>query len=293
MKTVAAQHYRERMRRVLDHIERNLDRDLDLATLSDVAAFSKHHFQRQFAEYFGLTPHRYVQLARLKRASHQLAYRGAGSILNVALDSGYESAEAFGRVFKERFGQTPSDFREQPDWEPWTAAYAPLHQARSIIVTDFNPADVRIVDFPATPVALLEHKGDPARIGESIRNFIAWRKQAGLAPRTSATFNILHNDPQTTPPEDYRIDICAATDRPVAGNGSGISEGLIPEGRCAVIRINGFSDDLRPAVTYLYRDWLPESGEELRDFPMFAQRVSFFPDVAENEAVTDIFLPLK
>ena len=160
-------------------------------------------------------------------------------------------------------------------------------------MTNFSPADVSIVDFPATPVALLEHKGDPALIGESIRRFIGWRKQAGLPPRNSATFNILHNDPETTPPHEYRIDICAATSRPVAENDAGVIEGLIPEGRCAVIRILGSSDDLRPAVTYLYREWLPESGEELRDFPMFAQRVSFFPDVAENEAITDIFLPLK
>jgi AraC family transcriptional regulator len=38
---------------------------------------------------------------------------------------------------------------------------------------------------------------------------------------------------------------------------------------------------------------LPQSDEELRDFPLFFQRVSFFPDVAESEAVTDVFLPLK
>ena len=293
MKTVAAQHYEERMRRVLDHIEGNLDRDLDLATLSGVAAFSKHHFQRQFTEYFGLTPHRYVQLARLKRASHQLAYRNAESILNLAMDSGYESAEAFARVFKERFGQTPGEFRERPDWGPWTAANMPLHQARSILMTDFDPADVRVVDFPATPVAVLEHRGDPARIGDTIRSFIGWRKQAGLPPRTSPTFNIVHNDPRTTPADEYRIDICVGTNRPVPGNDVGIIDGLIPQGRCAVLRIQGSSDDLRPAVTHLYRDWLPDSGEELRDFPMFAQRVSFFPDVAENEAITDIFLPLK
>jgi AraC family transcriptional regulator len=293
VKTVAARHYQERMRRVLDHIEGNLDGDLDLAVLSGVAAFSKHHFQRQFSEYFGLTPHRYVQLARLKRASHQLAYRGADSILHLAMDSGYESAEAFARVFKERFGQTPGEFRERPDWGPWTAAGAPLHQARNILMTDYNPGDVRIVDFPATPVALLEHKGDPTRIGDSIRTFIGWRKQASLPPRTSATFNILHNDPDTTAADEYRLDICAATSRPVAANEVGVVEGLIPEGRCAVLRMTGSSDDLRPAVSYLYRDWLPDSGEELRDFPMFAQRVSFFPDVAENEAITDIFLPLK
>ena len=69
--------------------------------------------------------------------------------------------------------------------------------------------------------------------------------------------------------------------------------GLIPGGRCAVLRGTGRSDDLEPAALFLYRDGLPESGEELRDFPLYAQRVSFFPDVAEKDAVTDLFLPLR
>jgi AraC family transcriptional regulator len=55
----------------------------------------------------------------------------------------------------------------------------------------------------------------------------------------------------------------------------------------------GASDDLGPVATYLYREWLLESGEELRDFPVQCQRVSFLPNVPEHETVTDPFLPLK
>ena len=68
---------------------------------------------------------------------------------------------------------------------------------------------------------------------------------------------------------------------------------MIPGGRCAVLRVIGGSDDLEAPALYLYRDWLPASGEEPRDFPLYCQRVSFFPDVPEHEAVTDLFLPLK
>lgn len=70
----ALQNYRDRMRRVLDHTDRHLDADLDLDSLSAVAAFSKFHFHRQFSAAFGLSVHRYVQLARMKRASHQLSF---------------------------------------------------------------------------------------------------------------------------------------------------------------------------------------------------------------------------
>src|SRR5450755_248658 len=62
----ALQNYHARMQRVLDYIDRHLDGDLDLETVSRVAAFSKFHFHRQFTATFGLSVHRYVQLARIR-----------------------------------------------------------------------------------------------------------------------------------------------------------------------------------------------------------------------------------
>lgn len=155
----------------------------------------------------------------------------------------------------------------------------------------FTDDQVRIVDFPATPVGLIEHRGDPALIGDTIRRFIAWRKEAGLSPNRSATFNILYEEPDAVAASDYRIDICAAVTE-VAPNEHGVFAGLIPAGRCAVLRTIGSPDDLKPGVSYLYAEWLPRSGEEPRDFPLYAERVHFYPDVPESEAVTDIFLPL-
>ena len=72
-----------------------------------------------------------------------------------------------------------------------------------------------------------------------------------------------------------------------------MTAGIIPGGRCAVLRIVGGADDLESAAAWLYREWLPASGEEPRDFPLYCQRLSFFPDVPENETVTELFLPLE
>src|SRR5258708_659902 len=51
----ALQNYHARMQRVLDYIDQHLDGDLDLETVSRVAAFSKFHFHRQFTATFGLS----------------------------------------------------------------------------------------------------------------------------------------------------------------------------------------------------------------------------------------------
>ncbi len=85
--TIAQHNYHARMQRVLDYIDAHLDDELDLTTLSQVAAFSKFHFHRQFSATFGLSVHRYVQLARLKRASQALVRDDNHSITAIAMDA--------------------------------------------------------------------------------------------------------------------------------------------------------------------------------------------------------------
>ncbi len=292
MKT-AIENYHARMQRVLHHIEQHLGDPLDLDALSDIAAFSKFHFHRQFTALFGISPHRYVQLARLKRASFRLAFKSREAVTEIALDAAYETPESFTRSFRERIGQSPSEFRKEPNWEPWLKALGPLTKARSNNMTTYTKDNVKTIEVPEIAVAIMEHRGNPAKIGDTIKRFIEWRKTTGLHPRSSATFNIFHTDPLTTKPEDFRMDLCAQMRQPLGENNAGVKAGKIPSGRCATLRIAGSSDDLETAATFLYRDWLPESGEEVRDFPLYCQRVSFFPDVPEHEAITDLFLPLQ
>jgi AraC family transcriptional regulator len=293
MRKATLASYQARIQRVLADIDREIDDDLDLDRLASVAAFSKFHFHRQFVASVGVTPHRYVQLARMKRASYRLAFREDASITDIAMDAGYEAPDAFARAFKGRAGQIPSAFRKSPDWDSWLVTLGPLSHARSKFMTAFSVDDVTICDVPTTPVAVMRHRGDPTHIGETIQRFIAWRKATGLVPQVSATFAVFYDDPRTTPPVDFRLDLCAATDRIVEPNDQGVEAGLIRGGRCATLRVVGMSDDLEPAALFLYRDWLPGSGEDPRDFPLYCQRITFYPDVAEHQAVTDLYLPLK
>lgn len=289
------QGYQARMQRVLDHIDQHLDDDLDLETVSGVAAFSKFHFHRQFTATFGLSVHRYVQLARLKRASHRLADRSnAQSVTDIAMDAGYDAPDAFARAFRRRFGQSPSSFRKSPDWQPWLAAFGPFENARSRIMEKiFTHDDVTIRDVPDTPVAILEHRGDREMLSDTIQRFVAWRKAAGLSPATSPTFNVFRSEREPANPADYSMDICVGTDLQIEAEDAPMKAGVIPGGRCAVLRVNGASHNLEPAALYLYRDWLPDSGEEVRDFPIYCERRLSFPDGPVLDVIAELFLPLK
>jgi AraC family transcriptional regulator len=292
--TTAVENYQARMQRVLDYIDQHLHDDLTLEVLSSIAAYSKYHFHRQFTATFGLSVHRYILLARMKRASYRLVYRDTQSVTSIAMDAGYDAPDAFARAFRQRFGQSPSSFRKSPHWKPWHSAFTPLDDARSkLMQKTFTNDDVTIRDVLPTPVAIMEHRGDPATLAITIQRFIAWRQVFDLHPKTNPTFNIWRSERRPESPADYSVDLCVGVPPSFEVNGGQMKAGEIPGGRCAVLRVVGNTGNLEPAALYLYRDWLPASGEEAGDFPLYCQRLSLFPEVAEHEAIAELFLPLK
>lgn len=89
------------------YIESHLDDDLTLVGLGSEGGVSAPHLARVFAQTTGLPVMRYVWRRRLARAVRALA-QGDQTVLNVALDAGYASHEAFTRAFRAEFGLTPA-----------------------------------------------------------------------------------------------------------------------------------------------------------------------------------------
>ncbi len=288
MNDAATRNYQQRFARVFDYIDHHLAEELSVELLSQVANFSKFHFHRQFAGYAGINVFRYIQLMRLRHASYQLAFEERRRITDIALESGFENPESFSRAFKKTFGQTPSQFRKHPAWEAWNNQYQFTKRERE------QTMNVEIVEFEETMVAVKEHRGNPALVNDSAKIFIEWRKSSGLSPvKSSDTFGVAYDDPETTDSSQFRFDICGEIHKPVPENPHGVINKVIPGGRCARIRHQGSHDGLDEVAYHLYRDWLPESGEELRDFPLFFHYLNLIPETPEHELITDVYLPLK
>jgi len=279
--------YTERFARILKHIDEHLDEPLSVENLCLLANFSRFHFQRQFTAYVGLPVTRYIQLMRLRRASYQLLLDDQCQVIDVAMAAGFDNPESFSRAFKKQTGQTPTQFRAQPDWPHWKKHFQPPNYQRH------SPMTIEIIDLESISIATLEHRGSPDCILDSVRIFIDWRKASGLSPVSRCrTFGIPYSDPDMTPPENFHFDICGEVDSPVPENPQGIINKQIPGGRCARLRHIGSTDEIRGSVIALYQEWLPESGEELRDFPVFFHYIKRVPEVPEHEQITDIYLPI-
>ncbi|MGF6605582.1 AraC family transcriptional regulator [Paraburkholderia sp. WSM4175] len=99
-----------RIRRVTDYIRTNLAEDLAIAELAEQAGLSSFHFARVFRRETGETPHQFVTRLRLEEAARLLRATDR-TVLQIALEVGFENASHFSVQFKRGYGATPLAYR--------------------------------------------------------------------------------------------------------------------------------------------------------------------------------------
>ena len=102
--------HRARIAKVQRHIAEHLDERVDVAALAKIASLSPRQLERVFTRTIGEMPAAYARRLRLERAAIQLRTTPA-TILTIAVEAGFESHEAFTRMFRARFGHTPAGYR--------------------------------------------------------------------------------------------------------------------------------------------------------------------------------------
>lgn len=95
------------------YIKRNDNESLNLGYLSKQSGYSEFYLSKKFKEISGMQFKDYLRHRRLAFALKELRDTSKG-ILDIALQYGFSSHEAFTRSFKEAYGVTPSEYRRHP-----------------------------------------------------------------------------------------------------------------------------------------------------------------------------------
>lgn len=281
----------QRLLKAIKFIDDNFENKLSLDEICKHAGLSKFHFHRLFLAFFDMNIYEYMKAQKLKEAANRLFRESHQQIIEIAFSSGFESPQAFARSFKKHFNQSPSAFRKSPNWAEFEKSNAPLKNAKEKVVKIMkHNYKVEIVNFKGANIASIHHDNTKKSLGSTIAQLIEWRKENNLPPSKSKTFNIFHSKDDED--DIFPIEIGVETNADIAENKFGIARSHIPAGRCAKVQIDGSDEQLGHVFNYLYREWLPQSGEELRDSPPFCERVSFPPFVNPNEAITEVYMPL-
>lgn len=111
LEAVNLNHF-QKIKEALEYIDSHLDEPISLESISNQFHFSPYYFHRMFSVVVGKTIAAHIRDRRLLYACTRLAETDE-SVLNIALDSGYNSAQSFTRAFKGLYGVSPIEYRRQ------------------------------------------------------------------------------------------------------------------------------------------------------------------------------------
>jgi AraC family transcriptional regulator len=300
MRHRTASDYRQRLIRALRHIQEKLDAALPASELAAVAHFSPYHFSRIFSAMVGESIGQHVRRLRLERAAGALR-RSDRTILELALDAGYESHEAFTRAFASHFGMNPSEWRSVAVEPALPAAACRVYYGVDQAVSQFVPLlqenpmmDIRIESLPALQVAAVRHSGSYRTIGPEFERLAAWFGRSGLFGPSTQGVGIYYDDPRETPEEKLRSDACFSLGRSMPADAPDWVRAATTEaGEYAIARFKGPYTRLDEAYQWLFSTWLPTSGREPAEKPILEFYRNSPRDTRPDDLVTDIAIPLK
>jgi AraC family transcriptional regulator len=95
---------------ILDYIHEHLDQDIKLEDLAQLLGISQFHFSHSFKQALGISPYQYLIQQRIERAK-QLLKQTERSIMDIALDCGFNSHSHMSKQFRQLTGMTPRVYR--------------------------------------------------------------------------------------------------------------------------------------------------------------------------------------
>jgi len=282
---MSTKSHNERMNRVVQYIEDNLDSELKIQELSNIACYSEFHFHRLFRSFVGESLYGYKKRLLLERAVKQLQYTDE-TITDIAFNCGYENQPSFNKAFKNQFSYTPSQVRKQKV---------------SISTIQFNPNNVRSIKMKPEIKNINDINVIGARETGSYAEAApkAWGRimkfaySNRLMDKNTRSIGISHDDPNVTEPERIRYDACLDIDVSIEG-ADNLNKSTLPAGKYAVFLHKGAYENFQQSYSYIFNQWLPDCTEKLADnkkcFEIYLNRD---PRKTKPENLkTEIYIPL-
>ncbi|EJK81968.1 AraC family transcriptional regulator [Agrobacterium sp. SHOUNA12C] len=274
--------YETRLRRVSAYIHEHLDEELDMERLAEIACMSSYHWHRIYRAIYGETAAATVKRLRLHRAAGDLVNTDL-AVNDIAKRSGYPNLQSFNRIFKSVYGMPPARYRNEGSH----TIFEPSTQGRIKLMFD-----VTLRTIPSLSLIGVSHTGPYMQIGQAFEILFGTLYARSLARPDMRMIGVYLDDPDVVPAEKLRSYACVNASEEVAANAP-LERRTVDGGEYAVLRHKGPYADMYKAYQWLYAEWLPASGRQLRDAVMFEEYLNNPRDVQPTELLTEIYMPLQ
>ncbi len=306
--------YIGRINKVIDYINANIQSSFTLGELAAESCFSKYHFHRIFGSLMGEPLGQFIHRIRLEKAASLLANNFSKSVTEVLLDCGFSSAAHFSRIFKDRFNESPSEWRKKHQAKSKNSQLmsnvseefkissyyvndVSFQQQWRIVMNKHREAKVEVKDLPEMTVAYVRHIG-PYAANEKLFESLFTKLMQWAGPRDLIKFpetqmmSIYHDNPEITDKSKLRTDCCISVPADTEVDGD-IGKSNLPGGKYAMARFELGATEYSEAWQAVMAGWLPESGYQCDDRPCFELYHGSPEDHSEGKCIVDICVPVK
>ncbi|MFC6228115.1 helix-turn-helix domain-containing protein [Paenibacillus allorhizosphaerae] len=279
------------VQQAIDYIEDHLYEPLELQQIADRAFMSVPHLYRAFYSLTGHPIKEYIRKRRISMSAMHLRHSDK-LVWNIAFDCGFDSYQAFTKMFKKVAGMTPGAYRNADLYYTFEALnlFADVSYVGEKELFDRYP-DVSVIRFPPLQTAVYRHRASsPEGIEEeAYRIVFAKLEQAGWPMERIRLFGSNVELASWELPYGYDIMIplpdtgaCAASDDFHVATFPG---GLYAVGKSAETS----GPQIVAAWDRLLSEWLPRSAFELGDHSYVEEFLTYQGRITRLK----LYLPVK
>lgn len=281
------------MNKAMKYIEENLMGEIDFDEMSRIACCSEYHFRRMFSFLAGMPLGEYIRRRKLSLAAVLLNNQD-NKIIDVALQLGYNSPDAFTKAFQAMHGIAPSNVKKG---NITLKAFPPM--TFQLTIKGGNEMDYRIVEKDPFKIVGLKkritlifegvnHQMDPLVESLTDERIKYLKSLCNIEP--SGILSVSANFSERTV-EGSELDqyIGVATTKQVLGHWEVLE---VDATSWAVFTVVGeFPKALQDTWACIYGEWFPTSGYELTGGPEILWNES--SDTSKHDYKSEIWIPVR
>lgn len=294
--------YKNRINRVFEFIDQNLESDLSLNAVSEIAFFSPFHFHRVFKFVTEETLNEYVKRKRIEKSASDLLHKNI-TATQIAHKYGFSDNSSYSRAFKKYFRVSPTEFKNQnpnkfskirqlkskngqeyPDYEKYICIINNLKKW-----TEMN-AKIEIKEMPKMDLAYVSSIG-PQNLESAYQKLMKWATPQGLMNEQTKMVTIYHDSFKVTEPNKVRMSASILLNKTVEADGE-IGLTSIQKGKFIVGSFEIGLNEFEKSWTGLFV-WMNENGYKKADREPFEIYYNNFNEHPERKAIVDFCIPIE
>ena len=252
---------------IMYYIYTHIETNIDIEELSIDLEISKFHMHRVFKEIFGRNIYESIKSIRLQKASNLLLTNRYSTISSIVNSCGYSSQSSFIKIFKDRFGMSPKEWKNG-GYKEYSNEIIKQSKFAMKSKANFDNITPTIVKMKAIESYYIRNRGYNKNIEETWQKLQTWVLTNNIKQYKRAA--LFHDNPTITPLDECQYIACIIVDDDKNIKSDRIPKFKIAEGVYAQFDLKVKNEDLLPFIQWVYHEWLPRSDYETTTKPSFA-----------------------